>query len=215
VPELDKTYKSISTHPDIQMTMINHQLFIDHDSWENLKCIEANTDILNELKPTIINTNLGNRYPLSVPFNGKFLENTWIHHLDFTDGTILDYLKKSNMKLLHTNQGYSGCSLLLLPNKKGITSDPGLAKVLRNNGFEIVLIHEGHIILDGLEHGFIGGCCGYYNNVVYIHGDLNTHPDGMKIREFILKQHIKIIEVKNFPLTDIGSILFHEGESHE
>jgi len=215
VPELDKVYKSISTHPDIQMTIINCQLFIDDDSWVNMNSIDVNKDKLNRLKPTIITTNLGNQYPLSVLFNGKFLENTWIHHLDYTDGTILDYLKKSNMKLLHTNQGYSGCSLLLLPNKKGITSDLGLAKVLRNNGFEIELIHEGHISLDGLEHGFIGGCCGYYNNVVYIHGDLNTHPDGIKIREFILKQHIDISEVKNFPLTDIGSILFYRGECNE
>ena len=215
VPELAKTYKSISTHPDIQMTIINQQLFIDDDSWVNINSIDINKDKLKQLKPMIITTNLGSRYPLSVPFNGKFSENTWIHHLDFTDKSILNYLKKSNIKILHTNQGYSGCSLLLLPNKKGITSDPGLAKTLRNNGFEIVLIHEGSIILDGFDHGFIGGCCGYYNGVVYIHGDLNTHPDGMKIREFILKQHIDISEVKKFPLTDIGSILFYRGECNE
>ena len=82
VPELDKTYLSINNHPDIQIAVLNNKLFIDKDTWLNLSKIDLNIPILNRLKPTIITSQLGNRYPLSVPFNGKFLENTWIHHFN-------------------------------------------------------------------------------------------------------------------------------------
>lgn len=213
VPELEKTYASINTHPDIQMTIINNQLFIDGDTWMNLTSAELNIDQLKQLKPTIITSNLGNRYPLSVPFNGKFLDNTWVHHLEYTDKTILKFLQEKQIELVHTNQGYTGCSLLLLPNKMGITSDIGLSKTLMDKGYEMLLIQEGHINLDGLSHGFIGGCCGYYNQIVYINGDLSLHPDGDEIRRFICKQEIRIDEIEDYPLTDIGSILFYEGEN--
>ena len=215
VPELEKTYKSINTHPDIQMSVVNNRLFIDEDSWKNLLTVQSNTKYLKDLSPIILKTQLGNRYPLSVPFNGKYLENTWIHHLEYTDISILNYIKEKSIKCIHTNQGYSGCALLLLPNRKGITSDPGLSKTLIELGYDILLIREGHIILDELSHGFIGGCCGFYNNILYVHGDLSLHPDSHKIYEFLQDQPIKIKEIRGYPLTDIGSILFYEGGNNE
>lgn len=213
--ELQKTYTSVNTHADIQMAIINDQLFIDDDVWINLNQSLPNKTILNQLKPTIIKSTLGNRYPLSVPFNGKFLENTWIHHLEYSEKTILNYLNKKKMTLIHTNQGYSGCSLVLLPKKKGITADRGLYKTLVSHGYELLLINEGNIVLDGLDSGFIGGCCGYYDGVLYVNGDLSLHPDGKLMREFILKQEIKLVEVEGLLLTDIGSILFYEGDYDE
>lgn len=215
VPELDKTYESINNHPDIQIAILNNKLFIDKEAWINLNKIDLNIPILNSLKATIITSQLGNRYPLSVPFNGKFSENTWIHHLDYSDPNILAYLRKENMEMIHTKQGYSGCSLVLLPNQKGITGDMGLAKTLRANGFDILLISEGFINLKGMDYGFIGGCCGYYNNRVYVNGDLDFHKDGDLIRMFIDKQNHKIIEVKGQQLIDVGSILFYEGVEDE
>ncbi len=215
IPELEKTYESISSHADIQVAILNDKLFIDQDSWDNLYKNNSNRLVLNGLKATIITTKLGNRYPLSVPFNGKFLDDTWIHHLEYTDKTILEFIEKQNIQCIHTNQGYTGCSLVLLPKKKGITADVGLANSLKLKGYDILTIQEGHIQLEGMSHGFIGGCCGVWNNVVYINGDLLTHPDGQQMYDFITESKLKIEDVKNQPLTDIGSILFYEGAKHE
>lgn len=210
VPKLAKTYDSISHHADIQLTVINNECFIDSMSWDNIKNLDTNRSLISRLTPNIIESKLGNRYPLSVPFNGKFLDNTWIHHLDYTDVNILKYIKSLGYQLIHTKQGYTGCSLVLLPDKKGITADKGLAKELAEYGYDLLLITEGDIILEGMDYGFIGGCCGYHNHHLYVNGDLETHRDGSKIKRYLTKHHIDIIEVKGSPLIDIGSIIFME-----
>ncbi len=209
-------YKAVNKHADIQMIVIDSILFIDDKiKLKNVSLCDVDKKqikIHKHCNIKLINSQLRNRYPLSVPFNGKYLEKIFIHNLNYTQKEVLDYLKDIDSELIHVNQGYTGCSLLMLNNRKGITADKGIYNSLSKKNFEILLINKGDIILESMDAGFIGGCCGVHDNIVYINGDLNFHSDGKKIRKFVNEADYQIYEVIGKPLKDIGSVIFWEGQ---
>lgn len=210
-----KVYESINTHSDIFMAYVEETLFIDEDLFLGIPKYVPESKWLHSNNIVPINTTLGNRYPLSVPFNGHYCEKTWVHNLEFTAPQIKDFMKEKKIKTIHINQGYSKCTLLLLKGKKGITSDKGIYQTLSQIGYDILLISEGYIHLLDKPYGFIGGCCGVFMNQVFVNGDFDFHPDGQAIREFIIKSGYSLIEVKGLQLEDIGSMVFFESKGDD
>lgn len=202
-----KCYESISKHPDVQLMAADNVLFLDNQVM--FSDIRQKEKIMLQYKDRIkvLDSGLGDRYPQSVVFNGKIENHVFIHNLKYTDKIILEYVNQIGMEKLHVNQGYTNCSLLLFGDKNGITSDVGIFKQLQDF-YDLLLIEDGKIKLPGLEHGFIGGCCGVFENIVYVNGDLSMHPDGDVMREKIKQASCEIVEVKGKPLLDIGGLIF-------
>ncbi len=207
--ENNKCYKSVAKHPDIQMLAVDHHLFVDQSLVPDRRSWISGT---NPEYLHILASNLGPKYPDSVPFNGKIYKKSFIHNLKATSPEILMFLEENGYDKIHVNQGYTNCSLIMLPGGRGISADKGISDRLKENYYDILLIEEGHIILKGMEYGFIGGCCGVYNHKIYVNGDLDSHPDGQRMRSFMTASEMEIFEVKDQPLTDIGSIVFWEAE---
>lgn len=201
-----KTYEAIANHPDIQIIAIEDTLFIDMETYNLLN--PTFRDIIEQHSNYhILQSELGRKYPASVPFNGRYLNNVFIHNLKYTDPYLLQWIKGREIDCYHVEQGYTGCNLLYMGDRKGITSDKGIAKRLRHYGFEILLIKEGYIRLPGFDHGFIGGCSGVVGKHIYFNGKISDHPDYLSIERFILNNGFRIVEDVNMPLTDCGSIL--------
>ena len=59
---------------------------------------------------------------------------------------------------------------------------------------------------------FIGGCAGHLmingRRTIVFNGDLESHPDCKEITSFIKDRDIDIVSFADYPLTDIGSILY-------
>ncbi len=204
-----KCYEAVAKHADIQMLTVGKHLFVDQSIETNKGrwLIRSNPDFLH-----ILSSDLSSKYPGSVPFNAKVHDSVFIHHLEITQTEILDHVDGEKYEKIHVNQGYTNCSLILLPDRKGISADKGIYDTLTRHKFDILFIREGYILLEGMTHGFIGGCCGLDDDRVYVNGDLNYHPDGERIRAYIEASGMKLFEVKNQVLRDIGSIVFWEAE---
>ena len=96
---------------------------------------------------------------------------------------------------VHVDQGYCRCNLLPLKDDCFITSDEGIYKVSRDSISETPSrrsISEIHlnvspqdILLEGFPHGFFGGCCGVWEDKVFINGSLEFLQEGEKVREFL------------------------------
>ena len=147
----------------------------------------------------------GEKYPENVLLNCLFIGNTLYGRLDSVDETVLKFCREEDIKLVNVNQGYTKCSSLQVAENAVITADKSIAKALKNNGVEVLLISAGNIVLEGFDYGFIGGASFSDNNTIYFFGDITKHPDYNKIKEFTSK-HNSIIEIlcKTQPLTDIG-----------
>ena len=70
------------------------------------------------------------------------------------------------------------------------------------------MIPSGDISLPGLDYGFIGGTCGLISkNQMAFFGNLENHPYGNHIKNFLLKYDVEPIYLSNGKLIDRGSIL--------
>lgn len=147
-------------------------------------------------------------YPEDIPYNAVTMENLLLHRLDMTDSKILDFARRKGLASVNVKQGYSKCSLALVDNRSGITSDRGIYNALGKKGYDILLIEPGNIELPGMEYGFIGGATGHISHdEMVITGRLEGHPDKDRIIGFIESKGIKIHFLSNCPIMDIGTII--------
>ncbi|HPE55958.1 MAG TPA: hypothetical protein PK904_06150 [Bacteroidales bacterium] len=196
------TYEAISGHPDIFFCAVNGQLIVAPNLPENYKSILRNHQIscMEGEQP------VGGKYPENAAYNVVSNDKYLFHNFRYTDSKINELA--DDLDLIHVNQGYCRCNLLPLKNDHYITSDEGIRRVLENYHFDVLYVDPKDILLPGMKHGFFGGCCGVWENKVFILGNLNHFGDGKKVRTYLQHLHYEIIELYDGPLFDGGSVLF-------
>ena len=201
----EKAYPSISSHPDIFF------FCKDERHCKSVICAK-NVDI--DLPPDIEvikgEQSVGKKYPDTVPYNAVGVGNTLIHNLLYTDLLIKKLYGKISTKSvqLTVNQGYTRCNLLALDERNFITSDFGIKHVLEENGCNVLYVDPHQITLPGHDYGFFPGCCGLVGNAVVVCGALKHLKECKELRKFIRRNNMKIIELYDGELIDVGSIFF-------
>lgn len=197
-------YEAICGHPDILLHFTTNTKVIIHRGTSKefeFKLSSLNFDVLRS------QNSLTAKYPQDIILNGVNTEISFIHNLDNTDPTLLNEV--SNKLLINTKQGYTKCSTAVLNNEAFITSDNSIYKALTSNGWDVLLISPGNILLPGLNYGFIGGTCGMLNsNTIVFYGSLKFHPQYNEIMDFLNKYAITPFYLSDGPLIDRGSIFF-------
>lgn len=201
----DKAYPSISSHPDIFF------FCKDERHCKSVICAK-NVDI--GLPPDIETIKgekaVGKQYPDTVPYNAVGVGNMLIHNVLYTDLSIKNLYGKISTKSvqLTVNQGYTRCNLLALDECNFITSDLGIKHVLEENGCNVFYVDPHQIALPGHDYGFFPGCCGLVNDSVVVCGTLKHLKECKELRKFIRRNNMKITELYNGGLVDVGSIFF-------
>lgn len=214
-------YYEISSHVDIQCTCINNVLVCAPGLSINAPFdgLSINTPIDGLSISTSIQgrTVLGSKYPNDIAYNICIIGNTAIHNFNYTDSKVLELLDKFNFNKIHINQGYSNCSIAVIDDNSCIVTDKAIANELIKNGIETLLIDS--TVTDKIHlyknadnkysnmHGFIGGCLSRIDNYVFCSGDLNFIDSDGKIREFIFKRDLELIDFKGKDIVDYGGIL--------
>ena len=127
------------------------------------------------------------------------------HNLKCSDKFLLEI---SHYKKIHVNQGYTKCSACLISNTAAITSDLGLAKAMKSEGFDVLEICSEGIELAGFDQGFIGGAAFKISqDKLAFTGVLANHPDKSAIEKFLDYHKITPVFLTAKPIFDIGSAL--------
>lgn len=155
-----------------------------------------------------VTENIGSKYPNDVLLNISIVGTHVFCNEKYASATALEYLRELGYNIHHVSQGYAHCSTCILSECAIITADGSIARAAEKAGIDVLLISAGNISLPPYGYGFIGGATGVCGDRVYFCGSLDHHPDGDRIREFCIKHHKKAVELGNFPLLDIGGILF-------
>lgn len=195
----------ISYHPDIVMHPIN----------KNTLVIAPNVfDYYDEklegmgIKTIRGQTILGKNYSDHVAYNVGRVGNYAIHNLKHTDDVLKYFLKKENIEMIHVNQGYTKCSMMIVDTNAIITADYPIYKKLKGLDVDIMLINRGHIGLEGYPYGFIGGASGNLSKQdIILSGSLDGHPDKDRIFKFLKKYKKRIIYLSHKKIIDIGTII--------
>jgi len=201
----DEVSDSISYHPDIVMHPIDYKTIVVapnvYDYYNDLLTKEGLSVIKGE-------TILDRKYPEDIAYNVGRLNSIAFHNLRYTDEVLKYYFKKQNLKIIDVKQGYSKCSICIVDNNSGITSDVKIYEKLTSMNYDILLIRPGYIDLEHEKYGFIGGTCGNLSeDELSFSGKFETHPDYLKILDFINKKNKKIIYLSNNHIEDIGTMI--------
>lgn len=205
----DLAYPSISSHPDIFFFCHNERYCESVICAENVHIgLPQNIKVEKGVKP------VGNAYPATVPYNAVGVGNILIHNLKYTDEKIVESYGKISTKSvqLNVNQGYTRCNLLALDEKNFITSDFGIKRVLEDNGCDVFYVDPHQILLPGHDHGFFPGCCGLVDDCVVVCGSLKHLKECKEMKKFIRRNNMRIIELYDGELIDVGSIFFVQSE---
>lgn len=196
--------KPVSSHADMLMHHLGNNNIVVAKKQNLLKAaLEA-----NGFHVRLSDNYLHKDYPRDILLNACRIGNVLIAKKDSLDTFILEYCENNGIRIINTNQGYAKCSLCIVDEKSIITADKSLYQTLSLNGFDVLLISPGNIDLPGYSYGFIGGCCGLINKgLLAFTGEIELHPDFMKIKEFLFSKNTEYISLRKGKLIDIGGII--------
>ncbi len=203
VKKTNAVYKAVSSHTDIYICKVGEEIII---AKEQLKLLQKDLEI-NKIKYEEGASLLGYSYPSNIIYNAVHMGNYFIHNTKYTDAAVLDSAHRKGLKILHVKQGYTNCSLVVIDDDSVITSDKGLSRVLKMYNIDVLEIQQGSVRLEGFEYGFLGGASGKIGNTILFNGNLEHHPDYMKIKQFIDRKGFDVKYFTDYLLEDIGSIV--------
>ncbi|MHB9057153.1 MAG: DUF6873 family GME fold protein [Paludibacteraceae bacterium] len=147
------------------------------------------------------------KYPADIGLNACRIGKYLFHNFKYTDKTIISELG-NNVELIDVKQGYTKCSVCIIDEFSAITSDKEISKRLRGAGIDTLEIVAGHINLPGCDYGFLGGAAVKLSrDILAFTGNLNSHPDKIRIIEFLKNKNIQPVFLTDEPCFDIGSII--------
>ncbi|MCL2327954.1 MAG: hypothetical protein FWC39_05500 [Bacteroidetes bacterium] len=196
------TYEAISCHPDVFIFQHENQLIVAPNIPQEYKDFFQKHTIDYSEGTTTIDESLRN----SVAYNCVATSEFLFHKTGMTDSKIQQLC--TNHTFISLPQAYTRCSMIALNNQAIITSDKGIAQVLKQQNFDVCYIDPHEIQLPPYPYGFIGGCMGIVNNTIYIIGSLDYISDGKKLRDFAQKHEHAIVELYDGKLYDGGGLFF-------
>lgn len=201
IPDNPHVDKRLSGHADLSVFCHRGELIA-------LKGLESYLDSGNCI---FIDENIGNLYPDDVKFNACSIGNTVFLNEKYVSQQILQYLIAKGSSIVHVNQGYCKCSILVLNSNSIITSDPSIYEAASKCNLNVLRIHNGHISLDGFDYGFIGGAGFMIDDCnLFFTGTIDDHPDKDAIKSFCMNLGISIDYLTKNPAFDVGGVIIAE-----
>ncbi len=205
VPTDDRFEARTSSHPDLVISIVDNTLIIDENA-----SVELYKQLDSLSVPYVVgNSRLSAIYPRDIAYNAVITKDFLMHNLKFTDPLLTTHSTYTHKKLIQTKQGYTKCSTVVVNNDTVITADQGIYKAVKDF-MNALLIQPGNVLLGEDNNGFLGGASASFEDRIVFHGDLSQHPDFLKIAAFLEAYHKQLVYFKEFPLTDIGSVLIFE-----
>lgn len=203
----NNVYEEISSHVDIFTCKIGEKLIVEPSKYKEIKeQIGNNCNIIQGEE------NVENKYPLDIKYNMCIIGKKALHNFEYTDRKIKEELLNQEYELINTTQGYTKCSIAVIDDNSAIVTDKGLYKILQKHNIDVLYLDyepDIKLLLGGKysnKNGFIGGVISRVNDHIIISGDLNKIDKEGKIREFIQKRNLNIIEFKGLDVIDYGGM---------
>ncbi len=200
-------YPEISSHVDIHICKIGESLVIEPTQYNNIKNSLNNYNIIKGLEKVQA------KYPSDIKYNVCIIGKKAIHNFQYTEPQIKIELDKQKYELINTSQGYTNCSIAVIDENSAIVTDKGLYKILQKHNIDVLFLEyepDIKLLLNerySNKRGFIGGAISRIENSIIVFGDLNKIDKNNKIRNFILKKNLEIIDFKNLEVIDYGGLI--------
>lgn len=204
-PEIECLPESMRRHADLGIVIISSKKAVcPPESYAYYK------NVLSPYGFEIIKgkNSLGRHYPKDSAYNVGIIGKKCFLNKKACDEVLYETLLSEGYEIIEVKQGYSKCSICPIDENSFITGDVSIARAGENAGMEVLLVSNDNIVLSGFSNGFFGGCCGMGSeNELLINGDIDLLPDSENIRKFLFSKNIRIKNLKEGEVFDIGSII--------
>ena len=198
----------VSSHADMLLFLTRNTLITDRTYYEKIAREELDKICTDGALKLQLTDEVPGAYPKDIRFNALSLGQYLFCHPMHTSAAVLSAARAAKLTILPTRQGYARCATCPVGEQALITADPAIAAKAKENGLDVCLIRQGHIVLPGYPYGFIGGCCGTARDQIFFCGDPYLHPNGEEMLSFIRSHKITPHRIPDLPLFDVGSIFF-------
>ncbi len=192
----------VCQHADILANYVGNSTFLaDYRQKDLIEFVEQAGGIIKTID------NIKSPYPNDCLLNFADIGDYIICNQSILTNEIVNLLPKK--QIIDVKQGYSKCSVCICKRNTIITDDISIYNaVSQYDDIKSLLVEKGSVHIDKYDYGFIGGCCGLIDkDTLLFNGDLSTHSDFDKIKNFLYDNCMNYIDIKGMPLTDIGSII--------
>lgn len=192
----------ISKHADILANYVGKSIFLVDENQVELCSFIKNND-----GKSVVIENIKSPYPNDCLLNFADIGDYIICNKSILSEQIVKYLPQK--EIIDVKQGYSKCSVCICKQNTVITDDISIYNALSQySDIKSLLVEKGSVHINKYDYGFIGGCCGLIDkDLLLFNGDLSTHTDFDKIKNYLYDNGVNYIDIKGKPLTDIGSII--------
>ena len=214
MPPFSRLSEAVASHPDMLIHRVGNEYISYADYCEEASYVFSDLSLLSigtGARFTFTADEVSPEYPRDVGLNALEIGGKLFTRLTSASESLLKAAEEHGLEIVDVKQGYPACTVLKLSEKAAITADRGLAKILKEHGIRVTLIETGGISLSPHEYGFIGGAGEAHDGKLYFFGDVNTHPDGQKIISAAEAEGLKVIALTSGILSDLGGIVFAEG----
>ena len=176
--------------------------------------IIAESNIAGELQRILTDYNvipageIRSPYPEDICLNAYLDTKRLFCNSKYLNPQLKRFCDENNIEIIHTNQGYTKCSICAVSDNAVITEDDGLPSLLKICQYNVLKISKGFVGLSDRHYGFIGGATAKISDSeLYVSGDVSAHPDYSLIKAFCDNYGVSLIFNKNRPLTDFGGLI--------
>ena len=208
LPRFSALDPRVASHPDMLILPLGNRLFVHQNYYTEARREIEQILCASSLTPTVIHDTIGMAYPHDVALNLAVVGHHILGRRGSISPAVLDYVAQKDFSVINVKQGYAKCATVILGDKAIITADPTIEKAGRALSLSVLRIREGHVSLDGYDHGFLGGASGVCEKTVFFCGDIMHHPDGKNITEFCHSQGFEAVSLSSEPLYDVGTLFF-------
>ncbi len=148
-------------------------------------------------------------YPHDAQFNLCISGDHVIFNPKTASEEIVDFLTNERRFVpIPCRQGYSRCACCIVDECSLITEDRGIATAAKKAGFDVLLISDSFIDLEGFPYGFLGGASfKISSDQLALTGTLIGHPDYDRIIEFLSARGMELLFLTKKRAFDIGSAI--------
>ncbi|MEE1014337.1 MAG: hypothetical protein U0L92_08560 [Clostridia bacterium] len=153
--------------------------------------------------------NLGGTYPMDCAYNVAKVKDLLFCNTRCIDPKLLAFYQGERYQIIHTNQGYTKCNMIIYGKNCIITEDVGIHNIIIANKLPIqsILVPVGEISLSGFPHGFIGGAGGGMEDVLFWYGNPQNCSYFETLKNQAERGGIYNIALSQEKLCDLGGII--------
>ena len=206
LPPFEKLDTPVSSHADMLICVIEDNVFFYKEYYK------FHQDLFREIEDKynviLVEKECDKKYPFDVGLNVLIIGKKIFCNKKYVASEIILLAEKLNYKIIDVKQGYSACSTLVINENNAITGDKGMYISLKNEGINVLLISSETIVLEGYNHGFVGGSGGIFENSAYFFGKIEAVNEYKLIHSILETEKCNLFCILDENLFDFGGIKF-------